>query len=169
MKKLTLILLTATLLLSCSAERRLAVFLARHPELQYIDTIHVRDSIILPEEKAVAAFTLQDLSELQDKTSANATQSKNTTSPTIEVETKASKATITANPDGSFNLQATQKPDTIYRDKYIKVPSYHTRTITKDKIVHELTPWQDFWVKLGQIGAVFALLAIAIRLVQKYA
>lgn len=171
MKKIVFLFLTATLLLSCSAERRLSVFLARHPELQHTDTLYIHDSIIRPEEKATTSFTLQDLSDLQEaaKTNPDTTQSKTLPSPKIEVETNGSTAAITANPNGSFSLTSTQKPDTIYKDRFITVPSYVTQIKKEPVYINKLTSWQDFWVKFGKIAAVFIALAILMTLVKKYA
>ncbi|HNQ67843.1 MAG TPA: hypothetical protein PKN32_05660 [Bacteroidales bacterium] len=59
MKKITylLIIVSASILLfSCSPQKRLNRLVALHPELSTTDTIHIRDTTIIPETRIDTAF-----------------------------------------------------------------------------------------------------------------
>lgn len=180
MKKLIYILTLATLLCSCSAEKRLAHLLERHPEL-HKDTVYVIDTCFIYEADTNSVrFTIDDLialqNQLQNQTlpdsvalgtedhdpleANNSTPQDHTNS--ISAENKGSLASITPNADGSFNLNAITKPDTVYLKKEIPIPVYFTKT--RDKIVYKMNQAQTFFFGLGILFLVIIAIALALKI-----
>ena len=161
MKKLFAILTIASLLCSCAAEKRLARFLERHPELQYVDTIILRDTTYLPMETNTTTISLSDLVAMDSiaKATSDTTQATDSSLPMVNVATGRSEAAITANGNGTFTLASTAKPDTIF----------HTDTITQ---LHYITEYKDrpvevykmHWYEKGLavFGAVALILVIIV-------
>lgn len=184
MKKLFYILITATLLCSCSAEKRLAYLLAHHPELHTDTIIKIDTCIITVPDTNTVRFTLDDLAALQAQLqhqqeqqnqqdsvalgtedqdpfeANNSTQQENT--PHISAENKGSLASITPNDDGSFNLHAITKPDTVYLKKEIPIPAYFTKT--RDKIVYQMNQAQTFFFGLGILFLVIIAIELALKI-----
>ena len=158
MKKLFAILCIASLLCSCAAEKRLARFLERHPELQRIDTVYVTDTIFVAPDSASIQLTLSDLVAM-DSIAKAASDSTNTTTaathtPSASVTAGRSEAVITANGDGTFNLSAFQKPDTVVVRDTLYVP--HLVTEYKDKPVEVYK--MHWYEKIFAYGGAFVLI-----------
>lgn len=151
MKKILYITILLSIL-SCSPQRQLAKLLERHPELHRDSVIKIDTFYITKAEQNSVQFTINDLLALSGDSISNAPdsaenyyQSKNS----ISAETSGCNANITANADGSFNLNIKQKPDTIHIIDTLDIPVYITNTEYKDKIVFEMTKWQAFFYKIG--------------------
>lgn len=170
MKKILAILTIATLLCSCAAEKRLARFLERHPELHRIDTVLVHDTIILPAESNTVNFTLSELIAMDSiakaaKDSANATDS---TIPTVSVATDRSLAAITPKGNGTFDLTSTAKQDTIVRVDTCYVPSYLTEYKEVPVEVHKLYWWENGLMYIGALALVIILIITGAYIVAKF-
>lgn len=148
---------------SCSPQKQLANILAKHPELKRDSALTIDKYYTVPEETDHTTFTINDLLALTDSLQhaldslqqihdADLDPAENITHPSphaICAETSGSSACITANADGSFNLNLTQKPDTIHVIDTINVPVYFTDTQYVDKEVYKMTPWQSFFYRIG--------------------
>ena len=110
MKKLLAILSIAVLLCSCAAEKRLARFLERHPELHRIDTVYYHDTIVRPAEANTVNLTLSELIAMDSIAGVALTENQDTClaahggiSELIRVQNEA-KSTLEAggmlNPEG---------------------------------------------------------------------
>jgi hypothetical protein len=118
MKKLTIALLLATVLVGCSPERRLQRLVKRYPNLLAKDTITIRDTFIT---KEVSKDTVFNLSNSRDT-----------------VVIKQDKLTIKHfynRQTDSVYLQGKCAPDTFI--KVIKVPY--------DKVVVKSNEWYNQW------------------------
>lgn len=188
MRKIIYILTLATLLCSCSAEKQLARLLERHPEL-HTDTVYVIDTffVLVPDTNTVR-FTLDDLAALQaqlqegqeqqDKQDSvalgtedqNPFEANNSTQPQkptqISAENKGSLASITPNADGSFNLHAITKPDTVYIKKKIPIPIYFTKT--RDKIVYKMTNVQTSFFTIGIMAVILIVGVFILKIFNVY-
>lgn len=177
MKKLFYIFACFTLLCSCSAEKRLAYLLSRHPELRKDTVLRIDTFLVHPADTASTTFTIEDLQQLlqQDTAAlgsdstpvyANPAHSLSKASASIRVENNGSIATITPNADGSFTLNGITKPDTITIHDSIPVPAYVTTS--KDKIVYKMNNAQTFFFGLGILFLVLIALVIGIRIAKMF-
>ena len=177
MKKLLYILTCLTLLCSCSAEKRLAHLLEKHPEL-HRDSVYIVDTFFtsVPDTNSVT-FTIEQLQSMLDQAgtvalgdSTNPTSANNSNAPgvftPISAETSGCLATITPNADGTFNLNAIQKPDTIFIVDSIPTPVYYTAY--KDKIVYKMNNAQTFFFGLGILLIVIIAIALVIKIVKLF-
>lgn len=178
MKKLLYILTLATLLCSCSAEKRLAYLLEHHPEL-HKDSVFVIDTVLIHEaDTATTTFTIEQLQQLlahrdtaalghgQTPAYADSTTHHQSSSNYICVENSGSKAVIKPNADGSLSLQAMTKADTITIRDTLQVPVYYTSY--KDKIVYKMTNAQTFFFGLGILFLVLILLIFAMLILRHF-
>lgn len=171
MKKLLTILTIATLLCSCAAEKRLARFLQRHPELQRIDTVYFRDTIILPADSNALVLTLSDLVAMDSAASAvhsEDTDSVTNTPTTAEVSTDRSKAALQALGNGQFILSSTAPPDTVYFEKEVKVPHLVTEYKDREVPVYKQKWWQAGFMFIGVLTVIIAILVLMIWIGMKY-
>ena len=167
MKKLLAILTIATLLCSCSAEKRLARFLEHHPELQRIDTVMIHDTIILPADSAKIRLTLQQLIAMDSAARAASTEEEDTTI-TAKVSNDRSSAALQANGDGTFDLSSIAKPDTIYKNKPVYIPHYITE---KEKIpieVYKQRWWQEGLMWIGILATLLSIIRLIAWFIVKF-
>lgn len=167
MKKLLAILTIATLLCSCAAEKRLARFLERHPELQRIDTVMIHDTITLPADSAKIRLTLQQLIAMDSAARAASTEEKDTTI-TAGVSNDRSSAALQANGDGTFDLSAIAKPDTIYKDKPVYVPHYITEKEEVPVEVYKQRWWQEGLMWIGVLATLLAIIWLMSWIIVKF-
>lgn len=166
MKKFLYITLLALLFCSCSAEKRLARFLAKHPELHHVDTVLVHDTVYLPAETNTINLTLSQLTAMDSTANAasvspqTASQDSSSITPSIGVATGRSEAALTALGNGLFQLSSTAKPDTIYRTDTLYRDNYITSTQYVDKTVYKQTPAQQAFSFIGVITVVGIVLLI---------
>lgn len=181
MKKLFAIISIAILLGSCAAEKRLALLLKRHPELQSTDTTIIHDTVFLPQETNTTKFTLDELIKLDSiaKAQKKYTYPKNSqdsvgkaadlTIPTVSAATDRSKASIKANGDKTFDLTTNALPDTIIHTDTVYQPKYITEYKEKEIEVYKQKWWQEILTSLGAITMIILIIYIAIRVIIKYA
>ena len=174
MKKLLYIVTLATLLCSCSAEKRLAYLLEHHPELRK-DSVYVIDTVLVHQaDTATTTFTIEQLQQLlaQQDTSAkgdnqapayaDSTTHHKSSSNYICVENSGSKAVIKPNADGTLSLQSMTKPDTITIRDTLHVPVYYTTY--KDKLVYKMNNAQTFFFGLGILFLILIALVIGLKI-----
>jgi len=172
MKKLLAILSIAVLLCSCAAEKRLARFLERHPELQYVDTIYVHDTVIRPMETNTTTITLSDIITMDSiAKAASDTTVKATDSslPMVIVATGRSEAALSANGDGTFSLASTAKPDTIVRVDTITQMHYVTAYKDRPVEVLKMRWWEKGLAFTGALALILAIIAIGAWALVKFA
>ena len=171
MKKLLAICCIASLLCSCAAEKRLARFLQRHPELQRIDTVVFHDTITLPADSNALVLTLSDLVAMDSIASAAKTEdtdsvASNTTS--ASVSTDRSKAALQALGNGNFKLSTTAPPDTIYLEKEVPVPHLVTEYKDKEVPVYKLKWWQQPLIWTGAFALLYIIIRLVLQIIAKY-
>lgn len=162
MKKILSILAIVTLLCSCAPEKRLARFLERHPELQRIDTVMIHDTIITPPDTTILRLTLQEIIAMDSAARAAQTEDTDTTIA-AEASNDRSGAVLKARGDGTFDLQAITKPDTVYRDKPVPVPHYITEYKDREVEVYKQHWYQEGFMWIGILATLIAVLYIIIK------
>lgn len=167
MKKLLYILTLAVVLSSCAAEKQLARFLKHHPELQRIDTVIIHDTIIIPADSATIRLTLQDIIAMDSAARAASTEEKDTTIA-AGVSNDRSSAALQANGDGTFDLSAFAKPDTIYKDKPVYVPHLVTEYKDREVPVYKQYWWQAGFMFIGVLAVIIGMMILLIRIGMKY-
>lgn len=180
MKKLFAIISIAILLGSCAAEKRLALLLKRHPELQSTDTTIIHDTVILPQETNTTKFTLDELITLDSIAKAQKnTPTKKTakdsvgkaadlTIPTVNAATDRSQASIKANGDKTFDLTTNALPDTIIHTDTVYQPKYITEYKEKEVEVYKQKWWQEILTSLGALTMITFIIYTIIRAITKY-
>ncbi len=168
MKKLLAILTIATLLCSCAAEKRLARFLERHPELHRIDTVMIHDTIYLPADTAKIRLTLQEIIAMDSAARAASTEEKDTTIA-AGVSNDRSSAALQANGDGTFDLSSIAKPDTIYKDHPVYVPHYITEYKDRPVEVYKQHWWQQGLMWIGVLATILAFIWLISYIIVKFA
>ena len=171
MKKLLSILTIATLLCSCAAEKRLARFLQRHPELQRIDTVYFRDTILLPADSNALILSLPDLVAMDSAASTVHSEDTDTTAhhpTTAVVSTDRSKAALQALGNGQFALSSVAPPDTVYLEKKVEVPHLVTEYKDREVPVYKQKWWQAGFMFIGVLTVVITLLILCIWIGMKY-
>lgn len=136
--KQAILLLFATLILSCSPQKRLNRLIEKHPELVTHDTITVQDTVVLPGDTLVmwreTSFTVYD---------------------TITFESEREVVRVVRVPTGSpcdtaifrARILAAVKPDTVFRE--IKVPCATVQPTKEIPVI----PWWA-WAVIGALGLV---------------
>ncbi|MBQ7210763.1 MAG: hypothetical protein IJS05_07715 [Paludibacteraceae bacterium] len=172
MKNKTFILLII-LLSSCSAQRQLNTLLARHPELKtnttitIIDTIIIKDTIILEADSAVKEISLQDIL-LMDSIAGSAEKETHTESQArgnkqTDVKNKNSAAVLSAKGNGKFLLKAISPidtiyiTDTVYKEKNKEIPTLLTDTKIEYKEIYKLYWWQKILIWFGAISILITI------------
>lgn len=175
MKKYIYILLSAIILLctGCSAEKRLCRFLERHPELQYIDTTIIHDTIFLPEEKAVTEIDLSDLVAMDSIATAalsaeNVDLHDSLPSKSVCTDSNRSSAALRAKGNGKFDLESFAKPDTIIRHDTITQLHYITEYKDKEVIIYKQKWWQKTLCWIGAIALLFIIIVLTSRITKKF-
>lgn len=171
MKKIIAIIVTAGLLCGCAAEKHLARFLNRHPELRYNDTIVLNDTVFLPQETNKTTFTLSELLAMDSIAKAakdTASKAADQEIPTVSAATDRSEATITANGDNTFDLNTTAKPDTIIHTDTVYQPHFITEYKEKEVEVYKQKWWQEILTSIGMIALIIAIIYVIIRTIIKY-
>jgi hypothetical protein len=141
------LLLLVVVLTSCSAERRLQRLLDQHPELTRVDTLVVRDTIVLPGDTLFKMIPLRSFD-------------------TIRVENERQVIEVVRVPTGSIcdtaeiklRVMGVIKPDTIYREVQVPV----------DRIVpcpsKSVSEW---WRTAAMLLGVLVLALILMRPIQR--
>lgn len=163
MKNSIVIIATALFLCNCSAEKQLAYLLAKHPELQYIDTTFINDTIYLPQEKSTTKITLEELLAIDSIAKANrdtAGKSADHARPTVSAATDRSHAAIKANGDKTFDLESTALPDTIIRTDTIYQPHYITEYKDREVTVYKQTWWEEILTSIGSLTLIAVIVYI---------
>ena len=171
MKKLLVIIIIASFLGSCAAEKRLARFLVKHPELQRVDTIIQNDTIFLQEEQNTTTISLSKLIAMDSIASAARDSVSKTTDlavPTVSVATDRSQATITANGDKTFNLGSMAKKDTLFITDTIFQLVLTTEYKEKKVEVYKQKWWQEILSSIGMIAILLAIIYIITRTLTKH-
>ena len=170
MKKLLAIIVIATLLGSCAAEKRLARFLQKHPELQRIDTTFIHDTIIQEKEVSSTKITLEELLAMDSIAKANRDSVGKTadlTQPTVSAATDRSQAAIKANGDKTFDLESTALPDTIIRTDTVYQPHYITEYKDREVTVYKQTWWQELLTSIGTIALIVLIIYTIITIITR--
>ena len=172
MKKLLAIIAIATLLGSCAAEKRLARFLQKHPELQRVDTTFIHDTIILEKEVSTTKITLEELLAMDSIAKANRDSVGKTadhSKPTVSAATDRSHAALKANGDKTFDLESTAPQDTIVRTDTIYQPQYITEYKDREVIVYKQTWWQELLTSTGTIALIILIVyTITITITKRF-
>lgn len=172
MKKLFAIIVIATLLGSCAAEKQLARLLQKHPELQRIDTTFIHDTIIIEKEVSTTKITLEELLAMDSIARANRDSVGKTadhTKPTVSAATDRSHAALKANGDKTFDLESTAPPDTIIRTDTIYQPHYITEYKDREIEVYKQTWWQELLTSIGSIALiVLVIYTITIAITKRF-
>lgn len=155
MKKLIFITLLASLLFSCSPQKRLQNLLNKHPELKADSTLYnvtVKDTFVIKQSEKDTTFSGSILSNL------SSTAEKN---KSVTVTTNRAKATLTFMPNNMLNLKAEQLSDTIYiyKNVTVPVPTYIYKT---NYIKKELTTWQRLFIRVGRITFFLVIIIIVL-------
>lgn len=161
MKKTLVIIISAMLLCSCAAEKQLARLLQKHPELQYVDTTYVHDTIVLPQETSTIDVSLSDLiamDSIANATSDTTAQATDSLLPTVSVATDRSEAAILAKGNGIFGVTSTAEKDTIIRTDTIYQPRYITQYKDREVPVYKQKWWQEICTSIGIITLVLLIL-----------
>lgn len=172
MKKLLAIIVIATLLGSCAAEKRLARFLQKHPELQRVDTTFIHDTIIQEKEVSTTKITLEELLAMDSIAKANRDSVGKTadhSKPTVSAATDRSHAALKANGDKTFDLESTAPQDTIVRTDTIYQPHYITEYKDREVIVYKQTWWQELLTSTGTIALIILIVyTITITITKRF-
>ena len=172
MKKLLAIIAIATLLGSCAAEKRLARFLQKHPELQRVDTTFIHDTTILEKEVSTTKITLEELLAMDSIAKANRDSVGKTadqSQPTVSAATGRSHAALKANGDKTFDLESTAPRDTIIRTDTIYQPHYITEYKDREIEVYKQTWWQELLTSIGSIALVVLIIyTITIAITKRF-
>lgn len=167
MRHILTYIISCLLLCSCAAEKRLAHLLAMHPELQRTDTLYKDRTIYLPAEQNTTTFTLEELQQLDRQATDSANHQEEDKTPDIQVSTPHSQATIKALGNGKLALKTKAPPDTIHLIDTVYQPQFITRTQYKDRIVHQLNPFQAFLCYTGATALILLLLRIIINAIRR--
>lgn len=173
---LTLIVTFIACIISCSPQKQLADILLKHPELQRDSVVKIHKVYVQQAQTSATNFTINDLKALTDSAhqctldTAPETAENNYHQPiSISANTSGCSANITANANGSFNLNIKQKPDTIHITDSIKVPVYYTDTQYVIKEVNVLSKNQKFFYNTGiTFWTALAILILVIILSRIY-
>lgn len=172
MKKLLYIFALTVFLSACSAEKRLSRFLGKHPELQYVDTTYIHDTIYLPEERKTTEISLSDLVAM-DSTATAALSAENMglqdslPSKSVCTDSHRSSAALRAKGGGKFDLVAIATPDTIVRTDTITQDHYITGYKDRDVIVYKQKWWQEGLMWMGIFALVYIGIIISIKAIKK--
>ena len=172
MKKLLAILSIATLLCSCAAEKRLARFLERHPELQRIDTVCIHDTLTLAADSNAIVISLSDIIAMDSIASAAMTEDTDSVTAgatAVNVSTDRSNAALQALGNGQYLLASTAPPDTIIRYHYVYVPHYITEYKEKPVEVYKQKWWQQGFMWIGVFALVIAIVWLLAFVLVKFA
>lgn len=172
MKKLLAIIVIATLLGSCAAEKQLARLLQKHPELQRVDTTFIHDTIIIEKEVSTTKITLDELLAMDSIAKANRDSVGKTadhTKPTVSAATNRSHAALKANGDKTFDLESTAPQDTIVRTDTIYQPHYITEYKDREVTVYKQTWWQELLTSIGTIALITLIIyIITITIIKRF-
>lgn len=172
MKKLLAIIVIATLLGSCAAEKQLARFLQKHPELQRVDTTFIHDTIIQEKEVSTTKITLEELLAMDSIAKANKDSVGNTADhiqPTVSAATDRSHAALKANGDKTFDLESTAPQDTIVRTDTVYQPHYITEYKDREVTVYKQTWWQELLTSIGTIALITLIIyIITITIIKRF-
>lgn len=170
MKKVLVIIVIATTLGSCAAERRLARFLQKHPELAYTDTIIQHDSIFIEKQTASTTITLSELLAMDSIASAAKEQvgtQADPIEPTVSASTDRSEAAIKAKGDKTFEIQSTALPDTIVLTDTVFQPHYITEYKDKEVEVYKQRWWQEILTSIGMISLIVIVIYVITKTIIK--
>lgn len=171
MKKLLAILSIAVLLCSCAAEKRLARFLERHPELHRIDTVYYHDTIVRPAEANTVNLTLSELIAMDSIASVALTEDQDTTTAhlaTVNVSGNRSNATLQALGNGLFQMTASAPADTFYIEVPVEVPTYVTEYKDREVPVYKQKWYQEGFMWIGIIAFIIIVLYFGIKALKTY-
>lgn len=172
MKKLLAIIVIATLLGSCAAEKQLARLLQKHPELQRVDTTFIHDTIIIEKEVSTTKITLEELLAMDSIAKANRDSVGKTadhTKPTVSAATNRSHAALKANGDKTFDLESTAPQDTIVRTDTVYQPHYITEYKDREVTVYKQTWWQELLTSIGTIALITLIIyIITITIIKRF-
>ena len=155
------------LCVGCAPQKRLALLLARHPELQHDTALVVSKQMVRSADSAYIHFTLADLRGMASDTCLPEQSRPHDNDLTVETPSGAS-ATISAMRQDCYRLQVRTRTDTIHLCDTITVPAYTTRVEYRDKIVHTLSPAQSFFFWVGIIALALVALSIILRVVIRF-
>lgn len=167
MKKILAIIGIAALFCSCAAEKRLARFLLRHPELQRIDTVYYRDTVYFPADSNAITISLSELVAMDSAASAALTEDKDTTI-SASVSGDRSNAALQALGNGQFQLSTTAPPDTFYIEVPVEVPVLTTEYKDRDKIVYKQKWYQEGLSWIGLITLIIITIWFILKMIKLY-
>ena len=164
MKHLLAIIVIATLLCSCAAEKRLARFLTKHPELHRVDTIIKHDTIIQAAEVSTTTISLSELMAMDSLANATTdTTGKEADALTVSATTDRSEAAITAKGNQTFEITSKAKADTILLCDTVYQPTYITEYKDKEVEIYKQKWWQEILTHIGMIALLIAIIYVIIR------
>lgn len=155
------------LCVGCAPQKRLALLLACHPELQHDTALVVSKQVVRPADSAYIHFTLADLRGMVSDTCSPEQSRPHNNDLTVETPSGAS-ATISAMRQDYYRLQVRTRPDTVHLCDTITVPAYTTRVEYRDKIVHSMTTAQSFFFGTGIFALILVALSIVLRVVLRF-
>jgi len=132
------ILITLISLTSCSPQARLQRLIAHHPELTTVDSLHIKDTVIVPGLKLDTAFVF-------------------TTKTDSVILHKDKLQVVIKKVHDTLLVEAAIKPDTIYINKEIAVSKIK---IIKQSFLTTLKPILP-WLVIGLIAVVILILAVS--------
>ncbi len=159
--------LLIVLCVGCAPQKRLAVLLACHPELQHDTGIVVSKQVVMRGDSAYIDFTLADLRGMASDTCSPEQSRPHDNDLTVETPSGAS-ATISAMCEDRYRLQVHTRTDTVCLRDTVTIPAYTTRVEYRDKIVNEMTHTQSFFFWVGIVALALVALTIVLRVVVRF-
>lgn len=171
MRKVIYLLLMGAMLVSCSAEKRLALFLTRHPELKRMDTITIYDTVFIQGDTLQRAITIREIQEMDSIVSTMCSANGSTPrhkNEVAEVSNSKHGASLSATGNGNFVLAGYIKPDTMVLNDTLYLPSYVTHTEYRDKIVYRMTWYEKIFFSIGVILTLLVFIVVIIRVTMRF-
>ena len=163
----TFLLILIALCVGCAPQKRLAMLLARHPELVHDTSMVVTQQLITPADSAYIDFNIAELSGLDAQ--RHSPEQSRTRNNDLTVQTASGAiATISATHADNYRLQVRTRSDTIHYRDTITLPAYTTRIEYRDKVINQMNNAQSFFFWIGIIALALATLALIIRIVIRF-
>jgi len=140
LRPINFLLLLIFILASCSPQKRLSRLVNHHPELKIVDTLHIRDTILIP---MVRADTLLHIDSLFD---------------TVTFKQDRLKVSVLRLHDTLY-LHGICEADTIFVDR--KIPVERIITVKPDRVNQLIS--RIPWLVVGLISIILLVLFLIIR------
>lgn len=158
----------AVISMGCSPQKRLAVLLAKHPELQHDSSWVISKDIIVPADSASVEFSIAQLRDIAPETDSLEQSRTRNNGLTVATMSGATATICATTQTDRYRLKVKTNTDTIHIRDTITVPAYTTRVAYKDKIVYQMNNAQSFFFWLGIIVMIVIVLAVVLRIVIRF-